>query len=154
MLMGYLSYFKNCKVDELGVFKINVNFYGLNYCGNYEEYVIVDDRIFLFFVMVYIVVKCLIKWRFSKVYLIVFDDCGRYCIFECLVFGLKFLWYELCIGVMEIDVKCLKGYVNIFDDVVLMYFNFCKFGSLLMFNERNVLIVFYCKRNEKWILVL
>lgn len=61
MVMGYLSYFKNCKVDELGVFKINVNFYGLNYCGNYEEYVIVDDRIFLFFVMVYIVVKCLIK---------------------------------------------------------------------------------------------
>lgn len=55
---------------------------------------------------------------------------------------------------MEIDVKCLKGYVNIFDDVVLIYFNFCKFGSLLMFNERNVLIVFYCKRNEKWILVL
>lgn len=148
---GHPSHFKNCKAEESGAFKINVNSYGLNYRGNYEEYAIVDDRIPLSSAMAYIAVKRPTKRRSSKVYLTAFDDCGRYCTPECLVPGSKPPRYEPCTGAMEIDVKHPKGYANTFDDAVLMYFNFRKPGSLPTFNERNVPIVFYCKRNEKWI---
>lgn len=148
---GHPSHFKNCKADVSGAFKINVNSYGLNYRGNYEEYAIVDDRIPLSSAMAYIAVKRPTKRRSSKVYLTAFDDCGRYCTPECLVPGSKPPRYEPCTGAMEIDVKRPKGYANTFDDAVLMYFNFRKPGSLPTFNERNVPIVFYCKRNEKWI---
>lgn len=153
MSFGNQIYINFCKIDDLGVFWILVIFYGLNYYGIYEDYVIIDNWVFLYFVLIYIGVRWLIKNKFIKVYLIFFDNCGWICIVECLVLGLKFLCYVICLGVIEIDCKGLKGYGVMYDDVVLMYYNFKKFGGCLVLNEVLVLVVFYCRKVNNWMYI-
>ena len=148
---GHPKHFKHCKTDPSGALRINVNSFGLNYQGNYDEYAIVDDRIPVSSAMTYVAVRRPTRRRSSMVYLTSFDSCGRYCTPECLVPRSNPPRYRPCTGAIQINRRYPRGYADTYDDAVLMYFKFQKPGGCPTPMEQNVPIVFFCKLEENWI---
>lgn len=139
----------NCYYIGFGVIKVYVKVIGMNYNGFYMDYVLVDERQFLFFGLIEVGVKKFVGKILLKVYIFVYDLCGRSCKVWCLVVGFNLFCYRLCLGMIGV---ILKGFLMYSFNIGDVYFNMYDFliFFLILFSKK-IFLVFYCDQSEVWL---
>ncbi|KAK3101543.1 hypothetical protein FSP39_004333 [Pinctada imbricata] len=143
------SCYKYCPQDESGIFRASIKSFGINYVGYFTDYVILDNRQPIDAKISYIGFRKPTQ-KASRVFLTVFDHCGRICRPKCLVPGSNPPIYRSCSGLLNINWRSPKFYGNTYQKAVLNYWKFNIESSCPTQREKNVFIVFYCDYKRDW----
>lgn len=136
------------KSPDRTVGKISIKSTGLNYHGNYEEYVVVDLRQAFSETTTYIAVKVPENGYPSDVLIIASDSCGRRCRAYCRNTSKNDFGYHPCYGSLRISDKYPLQYGKNYGDAVRMSWSVRDMDAIPQIMNEAMFIQFYCDHQE------
>ena len=136
---------KKCKsiTGDRTVGRIHIRSDGMNYQGNYDEYVVVDLRQAFSEATTYIGLRNPDKAH-TEVLLSAFDSCGRKCQAFCRDRDSKSLGYKKCSGALRVNNETPWEYGKNYGDAVRMSWDLNDINTIPELQDQSVFIQFYC----------
>ncbi|KAJ8302501.1 hypothetical protein KUTeg_018897 [Tegillarca granosa] len=145
---GHPKTYSHCETPHSNAAMIFVGSEGLNYYGNYKEYVVADKRLAVSSSKGYVAVKSPEKSD-TEVMINAHDSCGRVCKAYCQVPGSKTL-YRRCNGALRITRDTPKMYGSTIAECLNDMWNLDNNGYCPSVTERGVFIKFFCDYKDDW----
>ncbi|KAJ8301541.1 hypothetical protein KUTeg_020528, partial [Tegillarca granosa] len=146
---GHPGKFSSCFSLKAGANKIFIQSNGLNYQGEYRDFVFIDERIPISSTIGYTAIKKPSE-GVAEAYIAAIDSCGRLCKPWCLVKGSKTPRYKPCTGAIRASPKKPLMYGNTYGDAILDHWKINGPNDLPMVSHKGVFMIFYCDYKETW----